>query len=75
MDPEAIARVTREVVRTYPEMDGVSPTVRREAQASQEQYVLTYKGKVSLPGGKQMSRIVRATADPRGRILRISTSR
>ena len=36
---------------------------------------MTYKGKVSLPGGKQMSRIVRTTADPRGRMLRISTSR
>jgi len=75
MDRDAIARVTREVVRTYPEMDGVSPTVRRETQAPQEQYVLTYKGKVSLPGGRQMNRIVRVTADPRGRIVRISTSR
>jgi hypothetical protein len=75
MDPDAIARVTREVVRTYAEMQGISPTVRREAQAPQEQYVLTYKAKVSLPGGKQMSRIVRVTADSRGRVARISTSR
>jgi hypothetical protein len=56
-------------------MEGVSPTVRRETQAPQEQYTLTYKGKVALPGGRQLNRIVRATADPHGRIVRLSTSR
>jgi hypothetical protein len=75
MESDAIARVTKEVVRTYAEMQGVSPTVRRETQATQEQYILTYKARVSLPGGKQMSRIVRVTADSRGRVQRISTSR
>jgi len=75
MDPDAIARVTKEVVRTYGEMQGASPTVRRETQAPEEQYILTYKAKVNLPGGKQMSRIVRVTADSRGRVQRISTSR
>ncbi len=75
MDPDAIERVTREVVRTYAEMRGVSPTVRREPQAPRYQYVLTYKTKVDLPGGKTMSRIVRVTADERGRVQRISTSR
>ena len=75
MDADAIERVTREVVRTYAEMRGVSPTVRREAQASREQYILTYKAKVNLPGGKSMTRIVRVTADDRGRVQRISTSR
>jgi hypothetical protein len=75
MEPEAVERVSREVVRTYPEMRDVKPSVRREAQAAQELYVLTFKGKVALPGGKQLSRIVRATADGRGRIVRLSTSR
>jgi len=75
MDPDAIERVTREVVRTYAEMQGVSPTVRRETQAPKEQYILTYKAKVNLPGGKTMNRIVRVTADARGRVQRISTSR
>lgn len=75
MDQDAIERVTREVVRTYPEMRGVKPSVRREPRASQELYLLTYKGKVALPGGRQLSRIVRVTSDARGRIVRISTSR
>jgi len=75
MDPDAIERVSREVVRIYAEMQGVSPTIRRETRGAQEQYVLTYKAKVSLSGGKTMSRIVRVTADARGRVQRISTSR
>jgi hypothetical protein len=75
MDADAIERVTREVVRTYAEMRGATPTVRRETQAPTEQYALTYKAKVNLPGGKSMTRIVRVTADARGRVLRISTSR
>lgn len=75
MDREAVERVTREVARTYPEMRDVKPTVRRETQAAQELYQLTYKAKVTVPGGKQMSRIVRVSADGRGRIVRISTSR
>lgn len=75
MDPDAIARVTKEVVRTYGEMQGITPTVRRETQATQEHYILTYKARVSVPGGKQMSRIVRVTADSRGHVQRISTSR
>ena len=75
MEREAVERVCREVARTYPEMRDLKPTVRRETQAAQELYVLTFKGKVALPEGKQMSRIVRATADAHGRIVRISTSR
>jgi hypothetical protein len=75
MNPDAIERVTREVVRTYTEMQGVSPTVRRETRSAQEQYVLTYKAKIILPGGKTMTRIVHVTADERGRVQRISTSR
>ena len=75
MDPDAVERVIREVARTYPEMKGVSPTIRREDKAAQEHYLLTFKAKAQLPGGKTMNRIVRVTADARGRIQRISTSR
>lgn len=77
MDADAITKVGRQVVRNFPEMAGIRPTVKRQAapSAGAEQFVLTYKGKVSLPGGKQLSRIVRVVADDRGGIIRISTSR
>jgi hypothetical protein len=73
MDKGTIQKVARQVVRTFPEMDGVAPTVR--AQGDEGRFQLTFKGKASLPGGKSLTRIVRVVADERGRILRISTSK
>lgn len=77
MDSDAIAKVSRQVTRNFPEMVGIRPTVKRQTapSAGADQFVLTYKGKVSLPGGKQLSRIVRVVADDHGGIIRISTSR
>jgi hypothetical protein len=75
MEKGTVQKVSRQVVRTFPEMDGVAPTVRTQPGGDAEQYLLTYKGKAALPGGKSLTRIVRVVADGRGRILRISTSR
>jgi hypothetical protein len=76
MEKGTIQKVSRQVVRTFPELDGVSPTVRSQPGGGDAgQYLLTYKGKAALPGGKSLTRIVRVVADERGRILRISTSR
>jgi hypothetical protein len=75
MEKGTIQKVSRQVVRTFPEMDGVSPSVRAQPGADAGQYLLTFKGKAPLPGGKTLTRIVRVVADDRGRILRISTSR
>jgi hypothetical protein len=75
MEKGTIQKVSRQVVRTFPEMDGVSPTVRSQPGGESGQYLLTYKGKAALPGGKSLTRIVRVVSDERGRILRISTSR
>ncbi len=76
MDREALARISRQVAKTFPEMAETSPSVRRQVEPSGgEQFLLTYKGKAELPGGRTMSRIVRVVADGRGRIIRISTSR
>jgi hypothetical protein len=37
--------------------------------------LLTYKGRVTQPGGFAMNRAVRVVADDDGRILKITTSR
>ena len=75
MENGPIAKVTRQVLRTFPEMEGVEPTVRPQPASEAPQFILTYKGKASLPGGKILMRIVRVIADERGQVLRISTSR
>lgn len=74
MSDELVNKVSRQVAKTFPEMRGIRPTVRRES-GSETRFLLTYKGSADLPGGKKLSRIVRVVADDRGRIIRISTSR
>jgi hypothetical protein len=75
MEKGTVQKVSRQVVRTFPEMDGITPTVRSQPGGPEGNFLLTYKGKAALPGGKSLTRIVRVVADDRGRILRISTSR
>lgn len=77
MEKDALDRVSKQVARSFPEMGGVRPTVRRqEAPASGiPQYLLVYKGSAPLPGGRTISRIVRVVADEHGQIVRISTSK
>jgi hypothetical protein len=78
--------ITRQVYRQFPELKGERPSVQRQAiepeakskrlgAAAKERYVLTYKGSRRTPDGRTLVRIVRATADERGRILKISTSK
>ena len=75
MKRETVTRIARQVVRTFPEMDGVTPTVRAQEGGRTDVFLLTFKGRAALPGGKTLSRIVRVVADDAGRIIRISTSR
>jgi hypothetical protein len=73
----AVSKVKKEVARSFPEMSGATPTVRKQAANKNdcEQYLLTFKGKADLPGGRKISRIVRVVADERGRVLKMSTSK
>jgi hypothetical protein len=77
MEHSAIDKVTKKIKKQFPEMSGVRPTVKSQKSPSrgESQYLLTYKGKAILPGGRTLNRIVRVVADPAGRVLRISTSR
>ena len=76
MKGEVVTKIARQVSRTFPEMGNVRPTVRAQTSTQgADVYLLTFKGKVELPTGKTLSRIVRVTADSAGHILRISTSR
>lgn len=73
----SISKVRKEVARSFPEMAGVKPSVRKQEnhRIEGEQYMLTFKGKADLPGGRKMSRVVRVVADERGRIIKMSTSK
>lgn len=76
MDQGLIKKITKKVSRQFPEMQGVRPTVRRQSTPNNgQQFLLTFKGEANLPGGRTMKRIVRVVADPKGKVLRMSTSR
>jgi hypothetical protein len=75
MDSSTRERISREVSRSFPEMDGVRPKVERKGNGATAQFLLIFKSKARLPNGRSMNRIVRVVADNRGEILRISTSR
>jgi hypothetical protein len=77
MDKGTLEQVSRHVAKKFPEMAGVRPTIRRQGNSSSDDacFVLTYKGKAELPGGRKMSRIVRVVANESGRVIRMSTSK
>jgi hypothetical protein len=76
METDVQNRIARQVVRSFPEMNGVTPSVRRQSEKhGQSQFLLVFKGKASLPGGRTLTRIVRVVADESGNIVRMSTSR
>jgi hypothetical protein len=71
---EAVDKVTKTVVRQFPEMDGVRPAVKSE-KGDDPRYLVTFKGAAQLPDGKTLKRIVRVVADADGDVIRMSTSR
>lgn len=76
MDTDIQNRIARQVARSFPEMNGVKPSVRRQAEKrGQSQFLLVFKGRANLPGGRSLTRIVRVVADESGNIVRMSTSR
>ncbi len=77
VDGKDLDDIRRKVVKKFPEMEGVKPSVKAQSQpnGSGDQYLLTFKGKAELPGGRRMNRIVRVVADERGCIIKMSTSK
>ena len=74
MKKEAVEKITRTVVRQFPEMDGVRPSVKSD-ESGNDRYLMTYKGAFDLPDGNTMKRIVRVVASEKGDVIRMSTSR
>ncbi len=76
MDQNTKQRIARHVSRSFPEMSGIRPSIRQQGSKNgHSQYLLIFKGKSELPGGRSINRIVRVVADESGNIIRMSTSR
>jgi hypothetical protein len=76
MEKSTITKLTKQIIRKFPEMEGVRPSLKRKGgYENGAQYELTFKSSAQLPGGRTMRRVVRVIADENGRILRMSTSK
>ena len=67
--------ISQQVYQKFPELKGASPQVQNQASpkltGGAEHYLVIYKGK----SVQNIVRVVRVTADARGRVLKMSTSR
>ena len=75
MKAKLIDQISEEVYRKHPDLKGVKPKVSTREGDTSGDTLLVYKKKVSGPGGKSINRIVRAVADPKGKLKKISTSK
>jgi hypothetical protein len=77
---EIVDKVSKKVYRKFPDFEGVKPKVKKRPKDKKtgevpEGYLLLFQTKVSGPGGKEISRIVRAVTDKKGDIQKLSTSK
>jgi hypothetical protein len=73
---DALLRPARQrLAREFPELAGASAQVTPQGSGGNARYLVVFRGQVAVPGGRRLERIVRATVDGRGKILKWSTSR
>lgn len=84
MDPKLLQKVVAQVHKRYPEFAGCQPkirlqnTVQGQGTSDSPKYLLTFKGTAitkSSSGKKSMPRYLRVVVDPKGKILKVTTSR
>lgn len=79
MDEKIISHISNQVARQFPEVAGDAPSIKAQPAAKGAGYsptfLLTFRGRVTQPGGFAINRAVRVVADDSGRILKITTSR
>ncbi len=76
-----IEAIARQVYQKFPELKGVSPMVLGQSvpgaksPGGDDRYVVTFKGTAKGKEPHNIIRVVRVTADNRGRVIKMSTSR
>ena len=79
MDDKTVSHISKQVPRQFPEVAGAAPSIKAQGTAKgaghSATYLLTFKGRVTQPGGFAINRAVRVVADDSGQILKITTSR
>lgn len=79
MDAKALKSISTQIYRQFPEVAGCQPKIRPQSGAQStgagQTYVITYRGSATASNGKSIPRLVRVTANGKGKILKVTTSR
>jgi hypothetical protein len=79
MNQRIVNQISKIVYKQFPEIRGSRPRIMTQPQPKsmnlEASYILTYRAITKVPGGKRFPRQVRVVANPKGKILRVSTSR
>jgi hypothetical protein len=83
MEPKKIESIKTDIYRRFPEVAGIKPKVRKQPVSNsnnpippdQRNYLLTFNTKVKGPNGQVIPRWVRVVATPKGKIVKITTSK
>ncbi|MBI4321374.1 MAG: hypothetical protein HY675_23015 [Chloroflexi bacterium] len=77
MDEERIKKVRAEIYRRYPELRGVEPIVEfgpphvAGGQTRAPMQIFSFRKVVEAADGKQLVRIIRATVDDEGNLVKV----
>ncbi len=72
MDEQIISKINQEVFKQFPYLQGIKPTVKTEREGI---FNLQYKGSVQTANQQTLPIIVNVTADEKGNIKKLTTSR
>lgn len=78
MDSHHIAKAKRKVYAQFPELKGTEPEISTRptpGKANSELLILTFKRELPLPDGGSLTRVVRATVNQDGEVVKITSSR
>jgi hypothetical protein len=85
MDPKIAESITDQIYKRFPEVDGVKPTIKKQQIPDSQKhkgrgsikhnYLFTFKRNVKGPGNQKIIRWIRVVATPKGKIVKVSTSK
>jgi len=72
MDNKQIENINKQVIKKYPEVKGIQPTLTPRPG---DQVLLVYKASAQTADGRLIDRVVRVVVDDAGKIIKMSTSK
>jgi hypothetical protein len=71
MNTDALQKVIKTIKSRYPRMDDSNPKVSPQG----DHFLITFRKKDQLPGGKSLEQTIRVVADGQGNTLKVTSSK